>query len=205
VTNGSDLVFVAALSLTLVHLFATCAPNVGSRTLAAIASYESDTQPWAIGDNTAHRGYTFASRDSAERAARDLAAAGHNLDLGLMQVNTVHLGTNGLRLDNVFEPCTNIAAGAAVLSGAYRRAVADFGPGQTALQHALSAYNTGSLFAGASYARGVTARARALHLLASQGSTTSLGQPTIVVRTLGAAAPPPHLSIGDGERMERSQ
>lgn len=187
--------------MTFVHLFSTCAPNVGSRTLAAIASYESDTQPWTIGDNTAHRGHAYGSRGEAERAARDLLAAGHNLDLGLMQVNTVHLGTNGLTLDNVFDPCTNVTAGAAVLSGAYRRAVADFGPGQVALQHALSAYNTGSLFAGASYARGVTARARALRLL--RQSPATFGGETVVVRTAQGDAPPQsalHLTIGDGER-----
>jgi type IV secretion system protein VirB1 len=193
-------VFVAALSLTLVHLFSTCAPNVGSRTLAAIASYESDTQPWSIGDNTAHRGHVYASRDDAERAARALVAAGHNLDLGLMQVNTVHLGENGLSLNNAFDPCTNISAGAAVLSGAYRRAASAFGPGQVALQHALSAYNTGSLFAGASYARGVTSRARRLHLLA-QTPATFAGAEAIVVHAFAPVpASMPHPPIGDGER-----
>ncbi len=191
--------FVAALSLTLVHLFSACAPNVGSRTLAAIASYESDTQPWSIGDNTVHRGHLYASRDEAERAARALIAAGHNLDLGLMQVNTVHLGENGLSLENVFDPCTNIGAGAAVLSGAYHRAAVAFGPGQIALQHALSAYNTGSLFAGASYARGVRERARRLHLLAAAPAT--FAGDAVVVRVLPPVpASVPHPAIGDGER-----
>jgi len=198
-------VFVAALSLTLVHLFSTCAPNVGSRTLAAIASYESDTQPWSIGDNTAHRGHLYATRDDAERAARELIAAGHNLDLGLMQVNTVHLGENGLSLANVFEPCTNVEAGAAVLSGAYRRAAAEFGPGQRALQHALSAYNTGSLFAGASYARGVTQRARRLHLLAQARASFGAAD-AIVVRSVPAVPPNvTHPPIGDGERGEAAR
>jgi len=197
-------VFVAAFASTLVHLFSTCAPNVGSRTLAAIASYESDTQPWSIGDNTAHHGHAYASREQAERAARALVAAGHDLDLGLMQVNVVHLGEDGVSLDNVFDPCVNVAMGAAVLSGAYRRAVAEFGPGQTALQHALSAYNTGSLFAGASYARGVTARARALRLLGSAPAGSALERTAIVLRVASnPVASGPHLSIGDGERTER--
>jgi len=200
-------VFAAAFASTLVHLFTTCAPNVGSRTLAAIASYESDSQPWSIGDNTAHRGRTFSSRAEAERAARALVAAGHDLDLGLMQVNTAHLGESGLTLDNIFDPCTNVAMGAAVLSGAYRRAAAVFGPGQAALQHALSAYNTGSLFAGSSYARGVTARARALRMLTSGSAATSFGaSPAIVVRAFGpATVRAPHLSIGDGERAQVPQ
>jgi type IV secretion system protein VirB1 len=176
---------------------------VGPRTLAAIASYESDMEPWTIGDNTAHRGYRYATRAEAERAARALVAAGHNLDLGIMQVNTVHLGENGLSLNNAFDPCTNISAGAAVLGGAYRRAAAAFGPGQVALQHALSAYNTGSLFAGASYARGVTQRARYLHLVAP---APELATPAVLVREpAAAAAQAPHLAIGDGERSARAQ
>jgi len=201
--NVNALVFVAAFASTLVHLFSTCAPNVGSRTLAAIASYESDTQPWSIGDNTTHRGHTYTSRADAERAARELYAAGHDLDLGLMQVNVVHLGESGVSLDNVFDPCVNVAMGAAVLSGAYRRAVAEFGPGQTALQHALSAYNTGSLFAGESYARGVTARARALHLLASAGHVAPAGPAIAVHVASNPVDVNPHLAIGDGEVTER--
>jgi type IV secretion system protein VirB1 len=46
----------------------------------------------------------------------------------------------------------------------YARAAARYGPGQTALVHALSAYNSGGFFAGLSYARGVYATAAGLSL-----------------------------------------
>jgi type IV secretion system protein VirB1 len=190
--------------LAFAQLFSTCAPNVGPHTLAAVASYESNTDPWTIGDNTAHRGYHFTSRDEAERAARALVAAGHNIDLGLMQINSVHLGENGLSLENVFEPCTNVETGAGVLSAAYRRAAAEFGPGQTALRHALSAYNTGSLFAGTAYANGVAARARALHLLTSSAAEGAFAAGGTVAVQPGPERPEPpavrHAAIGDGER-----
>src|SRR3546814_19689397 len=49
----------------------------------------------------------------------------------------------GLTWDNVFDPCTNIAAAGAVLSGNYHRVRAGLHP-QRALRIALSMYNTGS-------------------------------------------------------------
>jgi type IV secretion system protein VirB1 len=197
--------FLASLLFagSLPGLFASCAPAVGPTTLAAIVSYESDTQPWAIGDNTAHRSYVLDSRAAAESRAGELLAAGHNLDLGLMQINTVHLGQNGLRLANVFDPCTNVTAGSSILRGAYHAAVRRFGPGQDALTHALSAYNTGSLFAGGAYAAGVRARAAALQRLTS---SASFAGESVTIRTRPVAeraglAPATVLGrIGDGER-----
>ncbi len=49
----------------------------------------------------------------------------------------------GLTWDNVFDPCTNIAAAGAVLSGNYHSVRAGLHP-QRALRIALSMYNTGS-------------------------------------------------------------
>lgn len=49
----------------------------------------------------------------------------------------------GLTWDNVFDPCTNIAAAGAVISGNYRSVRAGLHP-QRALRVALSMYNTGS-------------------------------------------------------------
>lgn len=51
--------------------------------------------------------------------------------------------TLGLTWDNVFDPCTNIAAAGAVLSGNYHSVRAGLHP-QRALRVALSMYNTGS-------------------------------------------------------------
>jgi soluble lytic murein transglycosylase-like protein len=132
-----------------------------------------------------------------------LLAAGHNVDLGLMQINSVHLGENGLRLANVFDPCTNVTIGAAILQGAYHVAVRRFGPGQEALMHALSAYNTGSLFAGIRYAEGVRARALAT-LTTSFASAAPVAIRTHPVATVNGLAPTALTGrIGDGEVVKR--
>lgn len=157
----------AAALLAMVTRYSSCAPNVGPRTMAAVVAYESGGRPWAIGDNTAHRAIFARSRVEAEATARGLLARGHNLDLGLAQINTVHLGQNGLSVANAFDPCVNLAAGARVLGWAYLSASRAYGPGQLALRHALSAYNTGSLVHGMGYARGVELNAKQLGLLAA--------------------------------------
>jgi type IV secretion system protein VirB1 len=130
-----------------------CAPNVAPTTSLAIISVESKGWPWSIHDNTENKGYALRTRAEATRAANDLVQAGHNLDLGLMQVNTSNLNWLGLRIDQVFDPCTNIAAGARILTEDYVSAAHQYGPGQLALYHAFEAYNSGKMDGAAEYAR----------------------------------------------------
>ena len=118
-------------------LAATCAPQVAPGTLAAIAETESGRDPFAIGDNTAHRSYHPAAKPEAVTLAAQLAAEGHDLDLGLMQINRRNFGWLGLAAGDAFEPCRSLAAGAAVLT-------------------AFSRYNTGSPRTG--FANGYVAR-----------------------------------------------
>ena len=56
----------------------------------------------------------------------------------------------------------NVEVGARILEADYARATRRYGPGQVALGHALSAYNSGGFFAGLAYARGVYATAARL-------------------------------------------
>ncbi len=119
---GSRVILPLAVVTTLA---ATCAPQVAPATLAAIAETESGRDPLAIGDNTAHRSYHPAAKPEAVALAARLADEGHDLDLGLMQINQRNFGWLGLAADNAFEPCRSLAAGAAVLT-------------------AFSRYNTGS-------------------------------------------------------------
>jgi type IV secretion system protein VirB1 len=143
--------------LTLAASLQSCAAGVAPRTMAAIVSTESNGRPLTIHDNTTARGYTFVDRHKAETTASELLAAGHNVDLGLAQINSDNLGPLGLDVHASFDPCTNLRAGAALLQQAYASAAARFGPGQIALRHALSAYNSGSLFRAPEYARRVVA------------------------------------------------
>jgi type IV secretion system protein VirB1 len=145
--------------LTLAANLQSCAAGVSPRTLAAVVSVESGGWPLTIHDNTSGRSYTFQSRRSAESAATSLLAAGHNVDLGLAQINSANLPGLGLTPAQLFDSCTNLRAGATILERAYAAAAHRFGAGQVALRFALSAYNSGSMFAAPQYARRVAAAA----------------------------------------------
>ncbi|MFY9779857.1 MAG: lytic transglycosylase domain-containing protein [Candidatus Baltobacteraceae bacterium] len=150
------------IPITLAGLLTSCAPHVGPVTMGAIVAYESGARPYAIGDNTAQRSFFPTSRANAEELASQLLGEGHNIDVGYAQVNSVNFAPFGLTVHAAFEPCTNITVGSSILRRAYAGAVRRYGPGQVALFHALSAYNTGGYWAGQGYARGVYATARTL-------------------------------------------
>ena len=66
-----------------------------------------------------------------------------SVDVGLMQVSTAEAERRGLAPESLLDPCNNLRAGWEILEEAYQTEVSTYGPGQTALQHALSRYNTG--------------------------------------------------------------
>lgn len=144
---------------TLAASLQSCAAGVAPRTMAAVVRVESGGWPLTIHDNTANRSYRFSGRRAAESTAQQLLAAQHNLDLGLAQINSSNLPGLGLGAAELFDPCTNLRAGATILQRAYAAAAHRFGAGQVALRYALSAYNSGSLFAAPQYARRVVVAA----------------------------------------------
>ncbi len=154
----------AIVSATLAALLARCATGVGPTTMRAIVSYESGARPFAIGDNTSRRSYVPRDRSSAIAIASSLLRAGHDIDVGYAQVNVRNFDAYGLDVARALDPCTNVAVGSHILRAAYARAARRFGPGQEALAHALSAYNTGGFYAGAAYARDVYATAARLRV-----------------------------------------
>ena len=146
--------------LTLVEfrrIAATCAPEIPLVTLRAIARVESAFHPYALSLNYPRRtarehglstgGINFARqpRTKAEELAWTyyLLKRGRSVSVGLMQVNTEHVADLGLSMDQLFDPCTNVRAGARLLAAKYQAAAAIGGEGQQALQQALSEYNSG--------------------------------------------------------------
>lgn len=125
-----------------------CAANIAPATLDAVIAVESGGDPLAIFDNTTRRIWHPHDQDEAIARARRLIAAGHVIDLGLMQVDSVNLPALGLSVAQVFDPCTNIRAGGEILTRDYAYAVRLLGPGQAALKIALSLYNTGDAHRG---------------------------------------------------------
>ncbi len=127
-----------------------CGPAVDPSLTQAIIKVESGGNPYAIGDNTARRSYFPVSKSDAVQLAGYLLSQGHNLDMGLMQINSCHLGEKGLSLDVLFDPCANVNFGAGLLADYFRMHSGD--PDKTqVLFKALSAYNTGSVWRGPGY------------------------------------------------------
>lgn len=128
----------------IMGLAVQCAPQVAPATIAAIIQTESQGFELAINVNGLDRKIApSANVGQAVNVARHYVGKGYSVDLGLGQINSRNMKALGLTWDNVFDPCTNIAAAGAVLSGNYHSVRAGLHP-QRALRIALSMYNTGS-------------------------------------------------------------
>ncbi len=141
--------FLAAL--VLAQLLRDCAGNIAPRTMAAVVSVESGGDTLALHDNTRGQSFHPGTTATAIAWASELVAAGDSVDIGLSQINSNNLPMLGLSVRRAFEPCANLHAGATILGGDYANASAHFGAGQYALRRALSAYNSGSMFAAQDY------------------------------------------------------
>lgn len=143
------------LPLAFVHLLPLCAPRIGPKTMSALVAVESGWRPFAIGDNTARHSFFPSSRPAAEALARRLIDAGHNIDIGYAQINITNFSGYRLSLHDAFDPCTNLAVGASILSRNYAASAVRYGRGRPALLHALSAYHAGGFENGVVYAERV--------------------------------------------------
>lgn len=137
--------------------------------MSAVVVHESGARPYAIGDNTIRRSYFPTSAKAAIALATSLLQRGHDLDLGYAQINSANLRPYHLTVARAFDACTNVATASRILGGDYAGARRRFGPGQAALAHALSAYNSGGYYARLGYARDVYATAATLRYERSFG------------------------------------
>lgn len=119
----------------MIDLLLACAPAVDPVTMSAIVKQESGGRPWSLYDNTGKRSYRLGSKAEAVLKATELISSGSSVDMGLAQINSKNLGWLGLSVEQVFDPCTNISAGARVLENGYKKS--------GTLPGALSMYNTG--------------------------------------------------------------
>lgn len=163
-----------------------CAPNVAPATMEKIIQVESAGNPLALNVNVKwvierdekgqpimvtgkdgqpepkRRKVVFKypievkTKQDAVTVAYAAIAAGFNVDMSYMQVNSNNLPALGYSVEDMFDDCKNLAAGAAVLSAFYARALKQNPQPQTALRAALSAYNTGDFNKG--YLNGYLAR-----------------------------------------------
>ncbi|WP_180176791.1 lytic transglycosylase domain-containing protein [Acinetobacter sp. YH01016] len=138
------------------ELIAACAPSVAPTTVQQIIQVESKGNPLALNVNGAS--LSRQPRDAADAAAlaRQYIAAGYTVDMGLMQVNSTNLPKLGYSVEDMFDTCKNLRAGAEVLTAFYKIARPRYADDQSALRAALSAYNTGSFTLG--FANGYVAK-----------------------------------------------
>jgi type IV secretion system protein VirB1 len=127
----------------ILALASHCAPTVAPETVLAIIQTESSRYPFALNVNGGRQPARQTNATDAAVTAQRYVAAGYSVDLGLGQINSRNMRWLGLTWDNVFDPCTNVAALGRVLTTNYNAVKAGRDP-QTALRVALSMYNTGS-------------------------------------------------------------
>ena len=145
---------MGALSAEPVQLIEQCAPQVAPITMAAIVQQESGGDSLALHDNDSGKTYHPGSLYEAAKTAGDLIRQGHSVDIGLAQINSKNLTSLGLTVDQVLDPCANLAAAQTILMSAWAQSGGN-------LQGAVSAYNTGHTRgpSGAQYGTGVLQKA----------------------------------------------
>ena len=140
----------------------SCGANVPVSTLEAIARTESALHPYALSINRPHqlarrqgwnRGTITLERQPAslEEAiawTKWLLEHGAAVSIGLLQVNSEHAAALHVTVEQLFEPCTNLRAGATLLTVMYSGTARMEGPGLSALNTALSYYNSGTTWLG---------------------------------------------------------
>ena len=140
---------LAVKQMDFAELSQECVPWVAVGTMAAIVKTESAFQPLAIGINGGAKLVRAAqSKEEAVVTAKWLIAKGYSIDMGLGQINSFNLPKLGLTVEDVFDPCKNLAAAGIILQGSFQAAKNKGKGEQEALQAAISAYNTGSHIKG---------------------------------------------------------
>jgi len=146
-----------AQHLGIATLQSRCLPEVPLTTLSAIIRVESGGNPnamqidfprallkqWHLPEGTLR----LKRQPATQREALDwldyFDRRGVFVDLGLMQVSAAEAQRRGLSVESLLDPCFNLRAGWQILDSAYQLEVKTYGPGQEALRHAISRYNTG--------------------------------------------------------------
>jgi len=134
-----------------------CLPTVPLSTLTAIIRVESGGNPnamqidfprallkqWHLPKGTLRLQRQPATQREALEWLEYFERRNISVDLGLMQVSTAEAKRRRIPVESLFDACSNLRAGWQILQSAYQLEMKTYGPGQEALQHAISRYNTG--------------------------------------------------------------
>jgi type IV secretion system protein VirB1 len=186
------------MAVNVQQIVQACSGPVAPATMASIVATESGGYPWAIyvnglGPSGSMR---FPTKQAAIAAAIHYIRAGYKVDMGLAQIDSENLGRLGLSVQQAFDPCTNVRAGATIMAGAYVQAIkAGYAPGVDALTHGFEAYNSGSTSGDFSYAQKVWAHAGVRLPDYGSGNTRQVGY-VIPESASGAKLPPSPFTSG---------
>lgn len=134
-----------------------CIPEAPLSTLSAIVHVESGGNPnamqidfpnallkhWHMAEGSLRLARQPANKDEALAWLHYFEAHGIYVDLGLMQVSSYEAKRRSIDSETLLDPCTNLRTGWQILTDAYQIEIRTYGPGQLALEHAISRYNTG--------------------------------------------------------------
>ena len=141
----------------ITKLQSSCLPTAPLSTLRAVVQVESGGNPNAMQIDfpkgllkrcrLAEGTLRLKRQPTNQREALDWLAYFQSydifVDVGLMQVSTAEAKRRGISPESLLEPCTNLRVGWQILEDAYQIEKKTYGPGQEALRHAISRYNTG--------------------------------------------------------------
>lgn len=175
--------------------------------MAAIVKTESGFKPFSIGVNKSEVKLIRqpANKQEAVTTAKWLISNGYNIDMGMAQINSANMKWLGVSIDDLFDPCKNVAAGAKILLNNYIDAFKRIGEPQDALRAALSSYNTGNATAGIKngYVAKVTAASVTVPALLSLApKAPEQGPPIALVSKLAPSVTPANVR---SESSEQSQ
>lgn len=153
---------IHAQSVDIAALGRQCVPEAPPSTLDAIVRVESGgnqnamqidfpqtlLKRWRLPAGTIELKHQPTNTQEALAWLRYFESYGIYVDLGLMQVSSYEAKRRKIDPESLLDPCTNLRAGWQILEDAYQIEATTYGPGQTALQHALSRYNTGDTARG---------------------------------------------------------
>lgn len=128
----------------------TCAVAVAPDTMERLAHVESTWNEFAIGLNL--RGwrllYQPTNKADAVASAKAYLQKGYKIDLGFTQVSSGNMIKFGKSVEEMFDLCTNLKTGSAILVDCYVRASKLTRNEKQALGMSFSCYNTGNFTGG---------------------------------------------------------
>jgi type IV secretion system protein VirB1 len=141
----------------IVKLQSSCLPSAQLSTLRAVVQVESGGNPnamqidfpkallkrWGLAEGTLRLKRQPINQREALNWLAYFQSYDVFVDLGLMQVSTAEAKRRGISPESLLKPCTNLRVGWQVLEDDYLIEKKTYGPGQEALRHAISRYNTG--------------------------------------------------------------